>query len=45
MQTGQVAAGNVNPGFTRRPASFSEGGLVEIPEFLRKKGSSRYPRV
>ncbi|CAH2059108.1 unnamed protein product [Thlaspi arvense] len=33
-------------GATRRPSSsFREGGSVEIPEFLKKKGSSRYPRV
>ncbi|XP_057479835.1 cell division protein FtsZ homolog 2-1, chloroplastic-like [Actinidia eriantha] len=34
--------GDVNLGTNRRP-SFTEGGSVEIPEFLRKKGRSRYP--
>ncbi|XP_047308354.1 cell division protein FtsZ homolog 2-1, chloroplastic-like [Impatiens glandulifera] len=29
-----------------RPSMYGEGGIsVEIPEFLRKKGKSRYPRV
>lgn len=32
-------------GFNRRSTSFSEGSSVEIPEFLRKKGRSRYPRA
>ncbi|KAK1288505.1 hypothetical protein QJS10_CPB19g00389 [Acorus calamus] len=32
-------------GINRRPSSFIEGNPVEIPEFLRKKGRSRYPRV
>ncbi|CAN8287438.1 unnamed protein product [Cochlearia groenlandica] len=34
-------------GVSRRPSSssFRESGSVEIPEFLKKKGSSRYPRV
>ncbi|CAH8375719.1 unnamed protein product [Eruca vesicaria subsp. sativa] len=31
---------------TRRPSSsFSEGSSIEIPEFLKKKGRSRYPRL
>ncbi|KAK1309723.1 hypothetical protein QJS10_CPA08g01485 [Acorus calamus] len=29
----------------RRQSSFMEGSPVEIPEFLRKKGRSRYPRA
>ncbi|XP_042016352.1 cell division protein FtsZ homolog 2-2, chloroplastic-like [Salvia splendens] len=29
----------------RSSSSFLEGGAVEIPEFLRKKGRSRYPRA
>nr|GEV44154.1 cell division protein FtsZ homolog 2-2, chloroplastic-like [Tanacetum cinerariifolium] len=32
-------------GFNRRSTSFSEGSSVEIPEFLRKKGRSRFPRA
>lgn len=34
--------GDVTPGMSRRPSSFTEGGSVEIPEFLKKKGRSRY---
>ncbi|KAL8154450.1 hypothetical protein V2J09_012210 [Rumex salicifolius] len=41
-QSGQVAQGDTNLGASRRP-SFSEGSAVEIPEFLRKKGRSRFP--
>lgn len=41
VQAGQLAQRDVN----RRPSPFSEGGLVEIPEFLKKKGRSRYPRA
>ncbi|GFZ20312.1 tubulin/FtsZ family protein [Actinidia rufa] len=33
---------DVNLGTNRRP-SFTEGSSVEIPEFLKKKGRSRYP--
>ncbi|KAJ6812090.1 cell division protein FtsZ-like protein 2-1, chloroplastic-like [Iris pallida] len=29
----------------RRPTSSTEGSTVEIPEFLRKKGQSRFPRA
>ncbi|KAJ4793693.1 hypothetical protein LUZ62_044939 [Rhynchospora pubera] len=36
----QIGEGN---GMTRRPVS-TEGSVVEIPEFLRKKSPSRYPR-
>ncbi|KAI7754944.1 hypothetical protein M8C21_031093 [Ambrosia artemisiifolia] len=32
-------------GYNRRPTTFAEGNSVEIPEFLRKKGRSRYPRA
>ncbi|XP_071719804.1 cell division protein FtsZ homolog 2-1, chloroplastic-like [Rutidosis leptorrhynchoides] len=32
-------------GVNRRSTTFSEGSSVEIPEFLRKKGRSRYPRA
>ncbi|KAF5809769.1 putative tubulin GTPase [Helianthus annuus] len=32
-------------GMNRRSPAFTEGGSVEIPEFLRKKGRSRYPRA
>ncbi|CAL0309960.1 unnamed protein product [Lupinus luteus] len=31
--------------FNRRPSSFTDGGFVEIPDFLKKKGRSRYPRA
>uniref|UniRef100_A0A7N0TGZ7 Cell division protein FtsZ n=1 Tax=Kalanchoe fedtschenkoi TaxID=63787 RepID=A0A7N0TGZ7_KALFE len=42
IQTSQMGQGDIN----RRPSSsFIEGGSVEIPEFLRKKGRSRYPRA
>ena len=41
-----VQADAASVGATRRPSSsFRESGSVEIPEFLKKKGSSRYPRV
>ncbi|ESQ52249.1 hypothetical protein EUTSA_v10016595mg [Eutrema salsugineum] len=44
VQMAQVDTSSM--GATRRPSSsFREGGSVEIPEFLKKKGSSRYPRV
>ncbi|KAL7092218.1 hypothetical protein ACP275_12G152200 [Erythranthe tilingii] len=45
IQANQVAQGDSNIGLNRRPSSFLEGGSVEIPEFLRKKGRSRYPRA
>ncbi|GAA0139323.1 hypothetical protein LIER_35068 [Lithospermum erythrorhizon] len=44
-QANQLAQGDPNLGMNRRAASFLEGGAVEIPEFLRKKGRSRYPRA
>ncbi|XP_077230304.1 cell division protein FtsZ homolog 2-1, chloroplastic-like [Tasmannia lanceolata] len=44
--THQLGHGDVNLGINRRPSSsFTDGGSVEIPEFLKKKGRSRYPRV
>ncbi|KAL6273473.1 hypothetical protein ACE6H2_024165 [Prunus campanulata] len=39
------AQGDVTLGINRRPSSFMEGSQVEIPDFLKKKGRSRYPRV
>ncbi|XP_027173627.1 cell division protein FtsZ homolog 2-2, chloroplastic [Coffea eugenioides] len=45
LQAGQMAQGDAGLGMNRRPSSFLEGGSVEIPEFLRKKGRSRYPRA
>ncbi|KAK9280202.1 hypothetical protein L1049_013889 [Liquidambar formosana] len=41
----QLAHGDVTFGINRRSTSFTEGGPVEIPEFLRKKERSRYPRA
>ncbi|KAK1427150.1 hypothetical protein QVD17_15833 [Tagetes erecta] len=32
-------------GTNRQPSTFTEANSVEIPEFLRKKGRSRYPRA
>ncbi|XP_010527321.1 PREDICTED: cell division protein FtsZ homolog 2-2, chloroplastic-like [Tarenaya hassleriana] len=46
LQGNQLAQGEVSRGVTRRPSSsFTEGSSVEIPEFLKKKGRSRYPRL
>uniref|UniRef100_A0A5B7A2P2 Uncharacterized protein n=1 Tax=Davidia involucrata TaxID=16924 RepID=A0A5B7A2P2_DAVIN len=45
LQAGQLTQGDVTLGIHRRPSSFTEGGSVEIPEFLRKKGRSHYPRA
>lgn len=44
LQASQVTPGDAGLGMNRRP-SFNEGSSVEIPEFLRKKGRSRYPRA
>ncbi|XP_021908520.1 cell division protein FtsZ homolog 2-1, chloroplastic-like [Carica papaya] len=44
LQASQLAQGDVT-GINRRPSSFTEGSTVEIPEFLKKKGRSRYPRI
>ncbi|XP_058087199.1 cell division protein FtsZ homolog 2-1, chloroplastic-like [Magnolia sinica] len=42
----QLGHGDANVGINRRPSSsFTDGGSVEIPEFLRKKGRSRFPRA
>ncbi|KAJ8754719.1 hypothetical protein K2173_012108 [Erythroxylum novogranatense] len=46
LQANQLASGDTSYGLNRRPTtSFTEGGSVEIPEFLKKKGRSRYPRA
>jgi hypothetical protein len=45
IQASQLAPGEVTSGINRRPSTFTEGGSVEIPEFLKKKGRSRYPRA
>ncbi|XP_057777907.1 cell division protein FtsZ homolog 2-2, chloroplastic-like [Salvia miltiorrhiza] len=46
LQANQLSQGDPNLGLNRRPSSFLEGGgSVEIPEFLRKKGRSRFPRA
>ncbi|GMH23163.1 hypothetical protein Nepgr_025006 [Nepenthes gracilis] len=42
LQVSQLGQGDANFRLNRRPLT-SEGSLVEIPEFLRKKGRSRYP--
>lgn len=39
------AQGDIALGVNRRPSVFTEGGSVEIPDFLKKKGRSRYPRA
>ncbi|XP_065855750.1 cell division protein FtsZ homolog 2-1, chloroplastic [Euphorbia lathyris] len=44
IQASQLSQGDTF-GINRRPSSFAESGGVEIPEFLKKKGRSRYPRV
>ncbi|CAI9762139.1 unnamed protein product [Fraxinus pennsylvanica] len=45
LQANQLTQGDISFGINRRSASSLEGGSVEIPEFLRKKGRSRYPRA
>lgn len=46
LQTSQLTQGDTTINFNRRPSSFSDdGSLFEIPDFLKKKGRSRYPRV
>ncbi|KAK6126331.1 hypothetical protein DH2020_039903 [Rehmannia glutinosa] len=45
FEANQLGQGDSNIGLNRRPSSFLEGSSVEIPEFLRKKGRSRYPRA
>ncbi|XP_061366732.1 cell division protein FtsZ homolog 2-1, chloroplastic-like [Gastrolobium bilobum] len=44
VQASQLTHGDTI-GINRRSSSFTDGGLVEIPEFLKKKGRSRYPRA
>lgn len=39
------AQGDIGIGINRRPSSFADSGSVEIPDFLKKKGRSRYPRA
>ncbi|XP_030448953.1 cell division protein FtsZ homolog 2-1, chloroplastic-like [Syzygium oleosum] len=41
LQSGQIQGDGLN----RRPSSYGEGTSVEIPEFLKKKGRSRFPRA
>ncbi|XP_038883072.1 cell division protein FtsZ homolog 2-1, chloroplastic [Benincasa hispida] len=45
LQASQLSQGDNNFGNNRRPSSLSEGSSFEIPEFLKKKGRSRYPRA
>ncbi|KAK7345344.1 hypothetical protein VNO77_15946 [Canavalia gladiata] len=45
LQAGQITQADTNTGINRRSSSFTDGGLFEIPEFLKKKGRSRYPRA
>ncbi|CAN1134111.1 Cell division protein FtsZ homolog 2-1, chloroplastic [Linum perenne] len=44
-QASQLASKDVKDGLNRRPFSFTEGGSIKIPEFLMKKGRSRFPRA
>ncbi|CAM8955288.1 unnamed protein product [Rhodiola kirilowii] len=41
----QIQTSHRGQDVNRRPSSFVEGGSVEIPEFLKKKGGLRYPRA
>ncbi|PPS09613.1 hypothetical protein GOBAR_AA11054 [Gossypium barbadense] len=43
-QAGRLAQGDTGLGNNRQP-SFNEGNSFDIPEFLKKKGRSRYPRA
>jgi cell division protein FtsZ len=43
MQTSQLTQGDTIA--SRRSSAFTDGGFVEIPEFLKKKGRLRYPRA
>ncbi|KAJ1419546.1 Tubulin/FtsZ, GTPase domain [Sesbania bispinosa] len=45
LQASQLTQGDTTISINRRPSSFTDDSLVEIPEFLKKKGRSRYPRV
>ncbi|KAJ7971550.1 Cell division protein FtsZ [Quillaja saponaria] len=44
LQASHLTQGDISMGINRRPG-FSDGGSVDIPEFLKKKGRSRYPRA
>ncbi|KAH1084426.1 hypothetical protein J1N35_024187 [Gossypium stocksii] len=44
LQAGQLTQGDTGLGINRRP-SINEGSSFDIPEFLKKKGRSRYPRA
>lgn len=43
MQASQLTQGDTV--VSRRSSTFTDGSLVEIPEFLKKKGRLRYPRA
>ncbi|XP_022977416.1 cell division protein FtsZ homolog 2-1, chloroplastic-like [Cucurbita pepo subsp. pepo] len=45
VQASQLSQGENYSGINRGPSSFNEGSSFEIPEFLKKKGRSRYPRA
>ncbi|KAJ7976120.1 Cell division protein FtsZ [Quillaja saponaria] len=45
LHASQLAQGEISMGINRRPSAFTDSGSVEIPEFLKKKGRSRYPRA
>ncbi|XP_068658639.1 cell division protein FtsZ homolog 2-2, chloroplastic-like [Aristolochia californica] len=46
LQGSQLSHGNANTGINRRPSSsLADGSPVDIPEFLKKRGQSRYPRA
>ncbi|KAL2587682.1 hypothetical protein GLYMA_13G153300v4 [Glycine max] len=46
LQVSQLTQADTTYGTNRRSSSFADGGLFEIPEFLKKKGGgSRYPRA
>ncbi|XP_068661811.1 cell division protein FtsZ homolog 2-2, chloroplastic [Aristolochia californica] len=46
LQGSQHSHGNANTRIGRRPSSsLPDGSPVEIPEFLKKRGRSRYPRA
>ncbi|TKY53088.1 Cell division protein FtsZ-like 2-1 [Spatholobus suberectus] len=45
LQASQLTQADTTFGINRRSSSFTDGGLFEIPEFLKKKGGSRYPRA
>ncbi|MED6206725.1 Cell division protein FtsZ [Stylosanthes scabra] len=44
-QASQLAQADTTVGINRRSPSFSDGSFVEIPDFLKKKGQTRYPRA